>query len=614
MYECCIAVCSEALSMSLSTSHAFQTFTLIKGKSLFHVCNQLISRLPIKIASDDLTSRKILDKCIKHAVEVVNLLGLAHDQCFIDEEGTKFLDLCMMFLIQSANALKQCERCLLCQKNAKTKSGQSTEDSRVSTTKRHHRGLHHSHVWPKAVLDAFSSGLVKTASQRLFRLCGTEKNLTHLKSPKEMTWFMLCSDCEQLLGVHEENFIRRFFKKIYDTSSTSKPLESQAIEYGSWLYLFCASMYVRGIALLDLPCDDNLKRFRNAHKLYQVFVKCRTLLLSSSTSAKQIIPHPYIHLLINPTSPTSEENKQFSTIHELLVSPAFLGMAARKHSKVYFKAPADATVFVAHIGILNVVVDIEGVMPSLTHCINPEGGVYYVPREDERNQFIPSDVKEVIYTSAKEMEVQLRSMPKKLSDSHWAKNIVSSPQSDLEETFMVLPAIKEDSKGYLKQGVTPSQDISKRKIMDFLPRGFKIEKSTGSLTLPPGHHLLLHCEATNTAANPHNDGITLFLAIGDGSKQYPSDRPYVIYHKYGPGMYFNMAVFVSKDDLSVAKLITDDEPHHIPKMRSEDHHFSKSLQFTLTTKLLHLGYSNLTSFLTSSGERLVMHKVQKSHS
>lgn len=603
------------LSTSLSTTQMFQIFTMIKGKSLFHICNKLISRLPIKITSNDLPTRQILDKCIKNAVEAVNLLGLAHDQCFIDEEGSKFLDLCMMFLVQSANALKQCERCLLCQRNAKTGSSKPTKDCNVSTTSRYHRGLHHSHVWPKAVLDAFSSGLLKTASQRLFRLCGTEKNLTQLKSPKEMTWFMLCSDCEQMLGVHEENFIRKFFKKIYDTSSITKILEGKTIEYGSWLYLFCASMYLRGITLLDLPCNDNLKRFRNAHKLYEVFVKCRKLLLSSS--AKKPVPLPSIHLLINPTSPTSEENEQFSTIHELLVSPAFLGVAARKHSKVYFKAPADSTVFVAHIGILNVVLDIEGVMPSLAHCINPEGGVYCVPPEDERNQFIPPDVKEVIYTSAKEMEVQLRSMPKKLSDSHWAKNIVSSPQSSLEQTFMVLPAKKEDSKVYLKQGVQPSQDVNKPKVMDFLSHGFKIEKSTGSLILPPSHHLLFHCEPmkpTSTASNPLSDGITLFLAIGDGSKKYPSDKPYVIYHKYSPGMCFNMAVFVCKNDLSVTELIVDDEPHHIPKMLSKDHHFTKNLQLTLTTKLLHFGYSNLTSFLTSSGKRLDLIQWRSKHS
>ena len=219
MYERCMAVCSEILTTLLPAGHDFQMITLIKGKSLFHICNKLISRLPVKMASDDLPARQILDKCTKHTVEVVNLLGSAHDQCFIDEEGSKFLDLCMMFLIQSANALKQCERCLLCLKSAKTKRAESTGDSDVN---RHHRGLHRSHVWPKAVLDAFSSGLVKTASQRLFRICGTEKNLTQLKSPKEMTWFMLCSDCEQLLGVHEENFIRKFFKKIYDTSSSTK--------------------------------------------------------------------------------------------------------------------------------------------------------------------------------------------------------------------------------------------------------------------------------------------------------------------------------------------------------------------------------------------------------
>ena len=553
------------------------------------------------MASDDLPARQILDQCIKYAIEAVNLLGSAHDQCFIDKEGSEFLDLCMMFLIQSANALKQCERCLLCQKSAKTQNVKPTDDN---TTSRCHRGLHRSHVWPKAILDAFSSGLVKTASQRLFRICGTEKNLTQLKSPKEMTWFMLCSDCEQLLGVHEEKFIRRFFNKIYDTLSHAKPLEGQTIEYGSWLYHFCASMYLRGIAILDLPCNDYLKRFRNAHKLYEIFVSCRKVLFSSSCAKKSFLHVlPSIHLLINPISPTSEENEQFSTIHELLVSPAFLGVAASKHSKVYFKSPADSKVFVAHIGILNVIIDVNDTMSSLAHQINPEDGVYFVPPESERNQFIPSDVKEVIYTSAKEMEVQMRSMPKKLSNSHWTKNIISLPESSLEKTFMVSLAKKEDSKVYFKQGIKPSQDVGKQKIMNFLPNGFKIEKSTGSVILPPGHCLLLHCEHVKPAgksADVQHAGITLFLAIGDGSEMYPADKPYVIYHKYSPGMYFNMAVFVSKNDLSVTKLITKDEPHHIPKMLSKDQHFIKSLQLALSTKLHYLGYGSLSSFLASS--------------
>ena len=74
--------------------------------------------------------------------------------------------------------------------------------------------------------------------------------------------------------------------------------------------------------------------------------------------------------------------------YEILVSPEFFGLAARKHSKMYFKSPPDPTLFVAHIGILNVIVDVESVMPSLTHSIDPEGGVYIVPSESERNYLL----------------------------------------------------------------------------------------------------------------------------------------------------------------------------------------------------------------------------------
>ena len=90
-----------------------------------------------------------------------------------------------------------------------------------------YKGLQHSHVWPKAIFDAFSSGMKKTSSRRLFRLSGT--SLTQLKSPKEITWFILCKECEQLVGNVEEQFIRNFFKKIYDVTSPSKPLKAQEI-------------------------------------------------------------------------------------------------------------------------------------------------------------------------------------------------------------------------------------------------------------------------------------------------------------------------------------------------------------------------------------------------
>ena len=236
--------------------------------------------------------------------------------------------------------------------------------------------------------------------------------------------------------------------------------------------------------------------------------------------------------------------------YEILVSPEFLDLLPENIQK------CTQNLFVAHIGILNVIVDVESVMASLTHSIDPEGGVYIVPSESERNQFIPPDVKEVIYTSAEQLEIHSTTMPQKLRNCHWTKGLIKSPQADYEQTFMVHPAQKKDIINLKQQGVKPSQDSNKTKVMNFLPQGFKIERNFGSVQLPPGHHLLLHCEHVRSKyknVNCFDKGITLFLAIGDGSKKYPADQPYVIYHKYDPGMYFNMAVFVSKDDLPVLK-------------------------------------------------------------
>lgn len=602
LYEKCIAECTDVLLKEPHLSRCdFQTCTLLKGKSLFHACNKLISGLPAKIAPGNVPVRQTLDKCVTFAKDVVQLLGTANDQSFIDEEASTYLDLSMMFLIHSANVLKQCERCLLCLRSTRSGNKQSVEEhDDKKPADKHSRRLHRSHVWPRAVFEAFSSGLLKTNSRRLFRICGTEANITQLKSPKEITWFMLCTNCEQLLGIEEEQFIRLFFKKVYDTSSPSKPCESQDIQYSNWLYRFCASMFLRGIPLLDLPCNDWLKRFQNAHHLYKAFLFCRKVLLTP-TIAKQATYTPSIHLLINPMSPTAKESEDFSSIHELYVSPAFLGVAAAKHTKAYFKSPTKATVFVAHIGIFNVVIDVASVVPSMMHLVDPENGVYHVPPEAERDQYIPLDVKEVIYTSAEEMEVQLKTVPKSLSSSHWVKGGATPPEDGFEKTFMVHSAQKKDTATYLKQGVLPSQSPDKFKMMDFLPPGIKVDRQKGLVFLPTGHQLLLHCEATKPSSEiGSNSGITVFLVMGDGSEQYPTDQPYVIYHKYKPGMYFNMAVFVSISDTSVVKLVTNGEPNHIPKMLSNDDLFKKGLQATLTKALHRVGCGNITSYLNKS--------------
>ena len=602
MYEKCRDMCTKVLS---TTNEHFevQKVKLLMGKSLYH---KVIDELPAKVSPKDYSVKQKLGTCIEQAVEAVLLLGFALDHDYIDIEGRKYLDLSMIYLISSENSLKRCERCLLCLQNLKLRKkhdkSQPEDENGGSTLKPKivSKGLQRSHVWPKAIFDAFASGMTKTSSRKLFRLA-SRTGLSQLKSPKEMTWFMLCKECEQRIGSIEEHFIRMFFKKIYDIASPSTPHNAQKIPYGIWLYQFCISIFVRGVAVL--PCNDTFKRI-NANGLYELFTMCRNILQSNNTQQSCSIL-PFVQLFVNATSPTSEQSQLFSTIHEVLVSPAFLAITDKHDSKVYFRAPYDACLFIAHMGILNLVVDVGSVLPPHSHSINPGEGEYYVPSESERNRLIPQEVSKVFYAVAHHVEVQQTLMPDKLRDSHWLKGSRESPQNDRETTFMIQHAIECDQKVFYQHGVRPSQDPSFAKDMNFLPRGFSIQRlktNSGSVEIPPGHRILLHCEIRDTDSS-YDKGTTVLLAIGDGSKGYPTNKPYAIYHQYDPGMFITFGMFVSVDDLSVTGLLPDDERKHYPQMMCENPNFQENMQYTLMSMLYIAGFSSFKSYFPHAEDK-----------
>ena len=64
-----------------------------------------------------------------------------------------------------------------------------------------------------------------------------------------------------------------------------------------------------------------------------------------------------------------------------------------------------------------------------------------------------------------------------------------------------------------------------------------------------------------------------------------------------------MAVFVSKDDLSVLNVVTDDRPQPIAQTLCEDSHFRENIHFTLKTAMHRTGYSSLKSLLLGIKEK-----------
>lgn len=203
------------------------------------------------------------------------------------------------------------------------------------------------------------------------------------------------------------------------------------------------------------------------------------------------------------------------------------------------------------------------------------------------------------------MEVQKELIPDKLRKSHWAKGIIAPPPKDHEETFLVHPAQKKDSEVFLEEGVRPSQDPSKVKIVSFLPLDFKLLQTTGLLELPPEHRVLFHCEPEGYKGS-FDKGITVFLAIGNDSRGYTPDKPYAIYHKYDPGLQFNMAMFVSNADLSVTTLINGGSRQQTAEMLFNDSHFKENICLTLSTTLHQMGFATFDSFFPHAQDKRLL--------
>ena len=75
------------------------------------------------------------------------------------------------------------------------------------------------------------------------------------------------------------------------------------------------------------------------------------------------------------------------------------------------------------------------------------------------------------------------------------------------------------------------------------------------LSLPNGHKLLLH--QTVLSENYNNGGVTYFLCIGNDDRDYLKNKPYVVWHRFMPGLHINYGFFISIVDLSLDSILPD---------------------------------------------------------
>lgn len=139
----------------------------------------------------------------------------------------------------------------------------------------------------------------------------------------------------------------------------------------------------------------------------------------------------------------------------------------------------------------------------------------------------------------------------------------SLPQTIQSDTFMTYDTMNADVETLSQQGFFPAAfSIKSPQEFNFLPYGFNLDHSTGSITLPNGHNVIFHGDFLIEDDTSDNYNITLFLAAGSdhSSDIYSLDKPYVIFHRYQPRLKLQLGFFVFPDDLLPLTVLPDPKP------------------------------------------------------
>lgn len=469
--------------------------------------------------------------CYSKAKQAIVKLGSLLDKDCLDDEGSKFLDLCMIDYVYETNDLQSCQRCLLCRRKSKLKK---------------------SHIWPRALLEDHSSGVEMPKTRRVLLVSWQSQN--RYWSPKEVTFFMFCESCEALLNRHGEiQFIPKFFRCIYDVADAQKPQSASIIPYGEWLYEFCIGIIFRGIA------QRNMLKFVNSENIYEMLAFCRDYLLHCSNSESTKKPNQYkqqdIFIMIGPTEAGGEATRS-GFINRVLNMPALCGVEDLQLHDGLVAVPRAAHYFIAHFGLINILTKFK----CSSYCfserwkINPKGGKFIVPQNADRMSSLPSGVWSLFLRLAQDFEVSWLTRTTE-AVRQYSKSEKKEPPKELEETFGFVSATHRDFEALKLQSISPPAPNQNFKVVSFLPKHFNVLRSDkqSCMTLPKSHHVLLHYIIPLGQGSEE----TMFLCIGN-DEVYSYCKPYVIYHYLRhDGLQLSTGFFISPDDLSAQEFLPE---------------------------------------------------------
>ena len=524
-YDKCISICDQLLKSGDAIKSRYETL-LLKGKSLYHIFSTELALLKQE-------QRHLLEKefrqqqsnCLTKAKDVIQILGYLYDKdvMSMNTEGSKILDWSMIMYAYEINSLQACRRCLLCRKKASE--------------------LKRSHIWPRSILQRFSSGVELPKSKKTMLVSWQSQE--RYWSPKDVTFFLFCGVCEKTLNLHgETQFIPDFFDRVYDRAQGSRSAKS--IEYSSWLYQFCIGIIFRGLS------QPNMTKFVNTDEIYLLLSKCREFLLGLASNGGGYFSCsglPDIYIIIGPTE---SDNDGF--INRVLNMPAFYGVEEIELSTGTLVKPRSAQYFIAHFGLINIVTMFKGSKFSFNEAnrIHIAGGILRVQENNQRQHLMPPGLWTLFRQLAQEFQVSWLTRSSKAVQIY-AEPSKQLPSSEIKDLMGIVSATEQDFASMNFQ-IQPS--IQFPKVVSFLPKNFRVLRSKFQqpcIELPVSHRILLHYLI------PLNEGEeTLFLCVGDVG-DYSLRKPYIIYHYFLREFELMSAFFISPEDLTAKEFLPESE-------------------------------------------------------
>ena len=527
LYDKCLKLCT---SVKTPLSNKLHLYT---GKALYHLYRR--EQEYLRRHSSTLNQRYLDEKrsnCYDKTKQCIKIFGALLDQNSIDVESSKMLDISMLDYIREMNKLYNLKRCLLC---------------------RQKRSLMRSHLWPRSFLRRYSYSQVQNVSSRMFISFSSVR--PREKSPGELTYWMLCGECEQRISQNGED---KFGSEIYDVISSSPDDEDINIPYGPWLYNFSIGLVFRTFLFFSVGSIE----------YYSIFEQCRMHILklpvryridsgfksekadivhetpsyphsdsnlSSTSSGEKIteIDIPIL-ILINPTKLTVDHPRKSMLIGALLDAGSAL-MSGHYLTTGELDLSGKHHFIVVRLGNLSILLPLNDseYHPPDGCIIKQQGGNLIIPAESKRWGWIPEGLWVAMDITAESIEkTSLHHYAYRSKTGHWKSHTAEEqelPCTSLESANkekLLHKSLKEASNSPESSFVSRFLNTSYPSI-NFLPDEIKLLQKheytqKGYLQLPDSHYILCHDNIEFDA-----DALTLFLVgkIEESSSQF---RIYVI--------------------------------------------------------------------------------------